>query len=93
LVHCEGGENFYELGFYMLRYSNRTLESIAKEHADYTYEGVLELAKYLESWMSNEHNGRQFVRTYNDMKKDKCTPHQIAIALLGHAYDWLAYGN
>jgi hypothetical protein len=76
----------------MIKYADRTPESIAKEYKDYTYEGVKDLAKYLDTWMTNEHNGRLFMKIFDDMKGD-CPPSQIARALLSHALDWFAYGN
>jgi hypothetical protein len=77
----------------MTKYNDRTPDSIRKEHLDYTYEGIEDLAKYLDKWMSNEHNARQFVQLYKESKKDGSRPNEIASQLFGHALDWFNYGN
>lgn len=76
-----------------MKYSERTVDSIRKEYNQYTYENVEQLAMFLQTWMANEHNNRQFLQLFQDMKKDKILPYQIAKSLLGHGIDWFAYGN
>lgn len=77
----------------MIKYNNRTQESIKKELNEYTKIGVMDLAKYLDTWMSNEHNGKAFVKLAEEAFKDKQPPHVVARQLLGSALDWFVYGN
>lgn len=77
----------------MIKYNDRTPDTIQKELSEYTKERVLDLAKYLDTWMSNEHNGKAFVRLAEDCFKDRHPPYMVARLLLGSALDWFAYGN
>ena len=75
------------------KYEQRTPESIQEELNKYTEGGARKLAHFLQSYMANEHNNRQFIEMCEDMVKEKCKPHEITKALLAHAYDWIAFGN
>lgn len=77
----------------MPKYVDRTPNSIQKEFDSYTEEGVRDLARYLQTWMANEHNDRNFVELANKAFKDKTKPATVARMLFGHALDWFAYGN
>lgn len=77
----------------MIKFDERTPDSIHKEWKNYTKEGVIDLAKYLDTWMANEHNGRNFKILADEMFKDRCEPYIVARALFGSALDWLLYGN
>lgn len=75
----------------MPTYDKRTPESIKTELASYTEENCLQLAKFLQDFMANEHNGRDFVGLAKDTKIGP--PSTRMRVILAHAYDWLAYGN
>lgn len=77
----------------LTKYKDRTPESIKQELDSFTEAQVLELAKFLEGWMSNEYNGKQFLKLFRDLQKNKTRPSSIARQLLGYALDWFAYGN
>ena len=74
----------------MPKYENRTPESIKAEFESYTEEGCLQLAKFLQSFMANEHNGKDFLST---AKLTELKPHERMRVMLASAYDWFAYGN
>lgn len=76
-----------------LTYEQRTPESIRAELDAITPDGVLKLARFLEDWMANEHNGRDFVHACCEMLKVGIKPCDVAEQLLAHAHDWFAYGN
>jgi len=75
----------------MNTYANRTPETIKAEMDAITDEKVLHLATFLQTWMTNEHNGRDFVAIATD--KTIGSPALRAQVVIGHAYDWFAYGN
>ena len=74
----------------MTTYANRTPESIKAEHESYTEESCQQLAKFLQNFMSNEHNGKDFLATAT---LTELKPHERVKAMLASAYDWFAFGN
>lgn len=74
----------------MLKYENRTPESVKAELESYTEEGCLQLAKFLQNFMANEHNGKDFL---SFSKLTGLKPHEKMRAMIASAYDWFAYGN
>lgn len=68
-----------------------TPDSIRAEHAEVTEAGVIQLANFLQVWMANEHNGKDFVSLAKD--KEIGEPSDRARVILGSALDWFAYGN
>lgn len=77
----------------MIKYEDRTPQSIQAEYLEYTKDGVLKLAKQLDAWMANEHNGRQFVKIANEAFKERTPPFAVARALFCHGADWFGHGN
>lgn len=74
----------------MTQYNDRTPETIKAELAETTNEGVEKLALFLQKWMANAHNARNFVEIAEDKTQ---SPSDRAKLIFGHAYDWFAYGN
>jgi len=71
-----------------MKYKERTPESIRAELASMTPEKAKRLAEFLQAWMANEHNGRDFF-SYLD---PELTPAGQCELMLGNAYDWFAFG-
>lgn len=74
-----------------MKYENRTPESIKQELDECTEDGVKQLARFLQGWMANEHNARDFESLAEDQGLG--TPANRVRIILGHALDWFAYGN
>ena len=72
-----------------MKYKERTPESIRAELASMTPEKAKRLAEFLQAWMANEHNGRDF---FSCLDNDLPPVRQCKLMLV-HAYDWFAYGN
>jgi len=73
-----------------MTYNERTPESIKAELKSYTEDGCLQLAKFLQNFMANEHNARDFLSI---AKERDLQPHERMRSMLAHAYDWFAWGN
>lgn len=76
---------------YTQAYLDRTPESVREEMETYTEEGVKQLATFLQNWMANEHNSRDFASLAED--KTIGPPSARATAILSHALCWFQYGN
>lgn len=72
-------------------YDDRTPESVRAELSTYTEDGVKQLATFLQNWMANEHNSRDFLSLAND--KTIGPPSVRAKVILSHALCWFQYGN
>lgn len=73
-----------------MNYADRTPDSVKAELETYTEEGCMQLARFLQNFMANEHNARDFLCIAKE--KDKL-PHERMRSMFGHAYDWFSYGN
>ena len=76
-----------------LKYQDRTPESVKQELDSFTEVKAQQLAEFLQTWMANEHNGKQFLAQLKEMRKENSKPADCCQAILGSAYDWFAYGN
>lgn len=74
----------------MQTYNNRTPDSIRQELESYTEEGCQQLARFLQNFMANEHNGKNFLLIASDKNH---LPYERMTIMLASAYDWFAYGN
>lgn len=74
----------------MLKYEKRTPESVKAELESYTEKDCLQLAKFLQNFMANEHNGKDFLSI---LKLTGLKPHEKMRSMIASAHDWFAYGN
>lgn len=70
---------------------SNTPAEIAEFMAQVTDQGALELAKFLDKGGYKPQSN--FVALNTELQREGSKPYDRVRILLGHAYDWYAYGN
>lgn len=73
-----------------MTYDTRTPDSVKADLESYTEADCLQLAKFLQTFMADAHNARDFLSIAEDKHR---LPHERISSILGHAYDWFRFGT